>query len=360
MKVLHVCETIKGGIATYLNTFQALCGDTVESRFVVPEAHRDQLAADARTVTFLHPQSRPKAIAALAHAARQEAADFGPDILFFHSTFTLAALALLRLQRVPGRFLYCPHCWARMRSGEAPMKGRLVSIIEGRLAGLSDAVLNIAAHDKALAERLGYRGRQLLVENGLADIAPPAGPSPFGDHPGRISLLFVGRFERQKGLDILLDAFAGARRSNPSLHLHVVGAQVHHGCGPVVAEDSSITFHSWVPASEVATYYANADLMVMPSRWEGLPMVLIEALRAGTPVMLPDTSGLGDLIEDGASGIVVAAPEPALFEAALAALDPARLLAMRPRARARYEARFNPARFREETLAALRTTLGGG
>lgn len=82
-------------------------------------------------------------------------------------------------------------------------------------------------------------------------------------------------------------------------------------------------------------------------------MVLIEALRAGTPVMLSDRSGMGQLIEDGRSGFVLPLSVEH-FAKALGSVDAQRLAAMRPAARALYEGRYGPDRFRRETLAALR------
>lgn len=353
MRVLHVCETIKGGIATYLATFEELLGDRIESRYLVPEDHVDQLPPGLNTIHFARERRGLRALAALGRAAREARAAFAPDILFFHSTFSLAAMAALRLppRSSPGAFVYCPHGWARLRYPDRPRKAALVSMVEGRLAGLSDLVLNISRNDAALARAHGYRGRHVVVENALADLRATPGPSPFVDVPGRINLLFVGRFERQKGLDILLEALPAAVARNPALHLHVVGASVEGGSA-IKAAAAHVTFHDWVVPERIADYYAHAALVVMPSRWEGLPMVLIEALRAATPVMVADTSGLGELIEPGASGYAVP-PSPDAFAQALASLHPEPLSALRPGARARFETRFGAERFRQETLEQL-------
>ncbi|RBP77899.1 glycosyltransferase involved in cell wall biosynthesis [Rhodobacter sp. 140A] len=305
----------------------------------------------------------PKAVWNLARTTCAAVRDFAPDILIFHSTFSLGVMALLRALRVPGVYVYIPHGWARLRYTEAPSKARIVSAVEGRLSDFADLVLNISKNDKALAEAHGYRGRHIVIENALADLTQAPGPAPFKETAGQIDLLFIGRFDRQKGLDILLEAFPAAQARNPALHLHVVGASVLGEGNDTASNHPAITFHFWVPPERIADYYAHADMLVMPSRWEGLPMVLIEALRAGTPVMLSDTSGMGELIDPGAGGAeagIAVPPEATDFEDALAVLTSERLATMRAHARALFETRYGPERFRAETLAALQGALSKG
>ena len=354
MKVLHICETIKGGVATYLNTFSQVCADRTENTFLVPEDHVDQLTTSEKIVCFQHKGRGLKTIWALARVAYSEAVRIRPDVLFFHSTFSLGALALLRARKVPGSYIYCPHAWAQSRYTESPTKARVVSAIEGRLAGLPDMVLNISHNDREMALYHGYRGSHVVVENALPDLPtnPLSLPSPIAVSSGRINLLFVGRFDRQKGLDILLEAFALAQKTNPEIHLHVVGANVQDSADVTAATLTGITFHSWVPADRIADFYRFADMVVMPSRWEGLPMVLIEALRAGTPILLSNASGMAKLIEDGHSGLVVR-PEPAALARTIESLTRESVSAMRPAARQLYESRYSGERFRKETLEAL-------
>lgn len=356
MKVLHICEVIKGGIATYLSNFDTNCRDRVESRFIVPVDQADQLPAEMHILPFNRDARGVKSVWQLAVSARRVAREFKPDIIMFHSTFSLGAMALLRLGRIPGSYVYCPHGWARLRYTESPNKARIVSTVEGQMVGLSDLVLNISKNDKNVAEYHAYRGRHIVVENALSDLVSLQGPSPFPKDPDRIDLLFVGRFERQKGLDILLGAFPSAHARNPALHLHIVGASDQKKSDIQAFSNPNVTFHDWVPPARICDYYAYADLLVMPSRWEGLPMVMIEALRAGTPVMVADTSGLGELIDEKESGFVVS-PNSESFAQSLGAIDRPALEYMRPKARLHFETRFGPERFKTETLRALSDVL---
>lgn len=356
MKVLHVCETIRGGVATYLRMFHHALHDVVDSVFVIPAQHRDDLDPSIAVRSFDHSGRGPASIGRLARVAMREARAFNPDVILFHSTFSLGAMGIMRLRGVPGAYVYCPHAWSRLRFSEQPAKRFLVAAVEGRLAGLSDTVLNISRNDRALASSNGYRGHHVVVENALSDVSSTTGDPPFEISADTINLLFVGRFDRQKGLDILLDALSDARSRNPALRLHVIGAKVQDG--PDIDRDMTrdVTFHSWVPPERLVDFYAHADAVVLPSRWEGLPMVLIESLRAGTPVLLSSRSGMGELIDDRHAGRVLPLSRKSFAEA-LSELDREELAVWRAGARRTYERRYSEARFRTETLAVLEDAI---
>lgn len=355
MKILHVCETIKGGVATWLNMFQSICGDVVENAFVVPEDHASQLAHGSKVETFVRSGRGIGPTIQLGRAAKQFAKDFNPDVIWCQSTYSLGALAYLKLHQVPATYLYCPHAWAQLRYTNAPIKRHLIALAEGKLAGMADLVVNICHNDKRVAENCGYGGKHAVVENAMPDLIGDVTslPSPFSPSEKRINILFVGRFERQKGIDILLDAMAAAVPHNTHLHLHVVGAGVNSN--DEVRRDlaKNVTFHSWVSSEEIPAYYSHAHALIMPSRWEGLPMVLIESLRVGTPVILANVAGMGELLDNGLNGIVLTELSVASFAKTLIGLDSDTLDTMRPAARAQYETRYSAPRFRAEMLRLL-------
>jgi glycosyltransferase involved in cell wall biosynthesis len=343
MKILHVCETINGGIATYLNTFHTICGDWTDNVFVVPSGDANQVIAGATVFPYVRKGRGLRGLLNLIRTSAKVAKQQKPDFIFFHSSFAVFVAPIFRLLRVRGIYVYCPHGWGRLGYAERPIAGRLVSCVEGTLAGVPDVVLNISKNDRDLALRLGYRGDHRVVENALPDTSGTTGESPINLGEERVNLLFVGRFARAKGLDILLEAFESAALNNPALCLHVVGA-VEGGAAGSTFDRRGVTFHGWVPYADIAAYYSNADLVVVPSRWEGLPMALIEGLRAGTPVLVADTSGLGELIEEGVSGLVAPANASGIAEV-LSGVTRRQLSRMRGGARAQYEARYGSERF---------------
>ncbi|MGE3285964.1 MAG: glycosyltransferase [Pseudonocardia sp.] len=131
------------------------------------------------------------------------------------------------------------------------------------------------------------------------------GPRP---RTGEFRLLNVGRLDRQKGQDVLLRALAIARPSLPPTRLTIVGSGPDE---PALRELSRhlglsdiVDFPGYLP--DPATHFGNADCFVLSSRWEGFPLVLLEALRFGLPILAADCDfGPRDLVTDPRIGDLV-------------------------------------------------------
>ncbi len=129
--------------------------------------------------------------------------------------------------------------------------------------------------------------------------------------------LFVGRLERQKGVDILLDAFA---RAHPERgHLWIVGEGSEReslvrraerlGCAPRVHFEGAV--------HDAAPFYWGADGFALASRWEGLPLALLEAQAAGLPVVAAAAGGVAEAVRDGTTGLVVPREDPVALAAGM-------------------------------------------
>jgi glycosyltransferase involved in cell wall biosynthesis len=97
---------------------------------------------------------------------------------------------------------------------------------------------------------------------------------------------------------------------------------------------------------------------VVPSRWEGLPLIIPEALRNGTPVFVANKSDMGALVTSGVTGGVFELDEIALSDC-LRSLNRANLQAMRPAARESYENRYSMGRFVSEMSGHINRLLAG-
>lgn len=155
--------------------------------------------------------------------------------------------------------------------------------------------------------------------------------------PGRV--LFVGRLERMKGVDVLLAAFAevvSGQRAAVSAHLRVVGDGSQKENLQRLAQDlgiaNRVTFVGRIPSDEVCREYAQAEIFAGLSRSEALGNVFLEAQAAGCAVVTTRIGGIVDVIADGSTGLLVPPDNPG---AAAAAIE--RLLAS-PEERARLAA----------------------
>lgn len=118
------------------------------------------------------------------------------------------------------------------------------------------------------------------------------------------AIVFVGRLERQKGVDVLLEAVADL----PNQRLVIIGDGSERKRLKSMADQLGIaaTFEGEVSPTNVTAYLAEGRVFVLPAiEGEGLPNAMLEAMAVGLPVIVTDTGGVADGVMDGESGFVV-------------------------------------------------------
>lgn len=348
MRVLSVCETAMGGVGIYQNYLGQLADRGVELKVLAPEQHRRLLDAGLPVTTFTRKRRGFAALRSMLREFKQLRKSMKPDIYFFHSSFALAALAVLRMGGDKTPAIYCSHGWAAKTLPAKGWKSGLVRLIEGRLSGLADCVVNVSYDERDLAESLAYRGQMVVIENAVPDVASGQEDDAALPEQDVINLLFIGRFDRQKGLDLLLSAFEKACQQRPDLRLTVIGGAVRGDIAPPVVGEN-VTLAGWVKPEEIDRWLAAADAVIVPSRWEGLPLVIPEAYRNGTPVLCSERSGMEKLVIRDVTGDHFPLDATAMTEV-LIGLDHQSLRQMRPAARKIYQDRFSLARWSSEIL----------
>jgi glycosyltransferase involved in cell wall biosynthesis len=182
------------------------------------------------------------------------------------------------------------------------------------------ALCDYCADDLARTLGVQRQGIQVIPNPVIAAGAPaiPPGSRPHGNE--RPVLLAAGRLVHQKGFDVLIRAFAILRRERDA-RLVIAGdgpdldalQRLAHAEG--CADD--VEFSGYV--EDLAEPMRHASAFVLPSRWEGLPGVLIEALATGTPVIATDCpGGSREILESGRWGELVPVDDPAALAAAMA------------------------------------------
>ncbi|AUT02019.1 colanic acid biosynthesis glycosyltransferase WcaL [Nostoc sp. CENA543] len=130
----------------------------------------------------------------------------------------------------------------------------------------------------------------------------------------RKSLLYVGRLAVVKGLPILLESLAISRRSHPDVLLTVVGDGPDRSNLEQMTEklglSNNVKFVGYQSQTEVRQYMQQADIFIMSSFAEGVPVVLMEAMAAGVPVVATQIAGVSELVENGVSGYLVPPGDP--------------------------------------------------
>ncbi|SDR26329.1 glycosyltransferase family 4 protein [Thermostaphylospora chromogena] len=285
-----------------------------------PAATRDAFGfPDARFVPVgisdrPHPLRDARAVMTLRRLAREA------DVLHAHGLRAGALAGLAGLPPARGRARLVVTLHNALTAGGAV--GAVYAVLERIVARTAATVLTVSPD---LAERMSALGAR-HVEAAVVP-APPL-PAPrrgreevrreLGAAPGRPVLLTVARLAQQKGLETLLDAAAGFAAS-PSPPLFAVA-----GDGPLAAglreriEREGLPVRLLGHRDDVADLLAAADAVVVPSRWEGQPLSVQEALRAGRPVVATAVGGVPAMVGD--AGVLVPYGDAAALRAAVARL----------------------------------------
>jgi len=160
-----------------------------------------------------------------------------------------------------------------------------------------------------------------------------------GFAPGDLLIASVARLEPQKNPLGLIDAFARGLAGEPGSHLILAGegSLLEPARGAAARAGVAHRVHFTGLCQEVPELLSACDLFALASDWEGSPVAVIEAMAAGLPVAATAVGGVPELVEDGVTGVLVPAGDPAALGGALAALarDPARRRAFGEAAAAR-------------------------
>ncbi len=123
------------------------------------------------------------------------------------------------------------------------------------------------------------------------------------------AILFVGRIEKTKGPGRLLDCIPFLKKAKYPFHIFFLGEGTYKSylekCVINKHYDEYVSFLGHVPYEKLSYFYNMVDVLVLPSETEGVPMVILEALACGTPVIASKVGGIPDLVLDGINGIVL-------------------------------------------------------
>ena len=211
--------------------------------------------------------------------------------------------------------------------------------------------------------QVGAAARIVTVPHGVVDSATSEIKRTDSGQPLRV--LYVSRLERRKGIDIFLRVAAKVLNDHPTVVFDLVGKDSYEE-DPVdnihsVIRNSypelagRINIHGKVSDSDLVNFFQAADIFFVPSRYESFGIVFVEAMAFSLPVVALGVGGLTDIVENGVTGFLGSADDPAALAAMLNELiaDPKRRLAMGSAARSRYERQFENETVVDATIKAF-------
>lgn len=306
LKVLHIAETVRGGIATYLNELhphQSASYGPGNVHYVIPSDHRSDLVniADDAITTFPRDGRNAAGLFHMLSATMRAVRQFRPDIIHLHSSFAgLVVRPVLWLANRRSRIVYCPHGWAFGRE-TGRLSRDVTKFAELVLSKLTHRIVCISESERTDAMRVGIAAERLvLVHNGISKQRPALDTCAAPWRSEKIKVLFIGRLDRQKGYDLLIKA---ARALGDTLDVRLIGASVvskFHGSDL----PANVSMLGWMDRNQIEAELDQADLVAIPSRWEAFGLVAIEAMRAAKPIIAFRIGALPEIVEDGATGVL--------------------------------------------------------
>jgi glycosyltransferase involved in cell wall biosynthesis len=313
----------------------------------------------------------PAATVAYVALAARAVASLGPrvDVVHAHQLLSPGSAALVAGAALGTPFVVTAHASGSI--GDVASLARQGVLGRARLLALRRRAAAFVAVSAPIREELRRAGvpaaRIRSIPNGVDTERFHPSPEPERRAARRALalppvpvLLYAGRLAPEKGVDVLLDAWAAARRRGALGTLVLVGDGPERRALEHRARDQGIlgAVRFAGPAADVTPWLAAADVFALPSRTEGLSVALLEAMAAGLPVIATDVGGTGEAA--GGAAHLVAAGDAAGLAAAIEGLlgDPPRGAALGEAARRRAVARYGIREVARWHLALYREVLG--
>lgn len=317
LSVLHVAQPTDGGVGRYVAMLASAQAPGFDVTVACPS--EGELAVRLRSsgvpvIEWDATRDRWLGCPQAARQLRSITSRVRPDLIHLHSSMAGLLGRIVMRGRVPTVFQ--PHAW----SFQAVANHASSPIVrwERTATRWVDRVICVSSAEQALGEAAGVEARYSLVPNAV-EVPPLAHASDWDRREAarkRLDLspgswaVCVGRLCRQKGQDLLVDLWPRVQALVPDARLALVGD------GPTadaLPDDPSILKAG--ATRNVMDWYDAADVVVLPSRWEGMALVPLEAMAAGRSVVSSDVGGAREAIPETAGAVVRLGDERALVHA---------------------------------------------
>jgi len=291
------------------------------------------------------------------------------DLIHCHST-KAGLIGRAGLIGCPVKRIYTPHCLLSMNPAEGRVTRRVARELERVLARLSAGLVVVSREEYVHAVELGIPpGKLCLIPNGA--VLPPSDDLKkqraicrhhWGLEEGDVCIGFAGRLTGMKAPDVMLHSFAAFRkRSRVPSRLVMVGngplATSLRGLATELGVSGEVI---WLGAQDARPLMAGFDVLALTSKSEGHPLVVLEAMARGLPIVATAVGGIADTVQFGVNGFIAPPGDAGAIADALEKLARDRMLCARMGEASRAISRqFSADRMVERTLVLYQEIVTG-
>ena len=251
--------------------------------------------------------------------------------------------------------IFTAHGWG-FAEGVSWKRKLLASFAERLVARLSSGIITVSETDRdlALRYRIAQQRNMTVIHNGVSDTSERSHP----DAGDVVHIVMVARFAPPKDQALLLRALVGQEKP---FRLSLVGGGPNQTSVQTLAKELGLSgrVNFLGACGDVSRILAGANVFVLTSNWEGLPISILEAMRAGLPVIATDVGGVREAVIDGETGFLVDRGNLVMLRSRLLQLlgDPELRIKMGEAGRKRYLEHFTAERMLEATLQVYKDVL---
>lgn len=316
-KIVHIAQSA-GGVAEYLYMLlKNWKNDEYENILIVSEDYQTQLERFNPFVKqiYIVPMIRDICFKSDINAVfkvRKILKKENPDIVYLHSSKAGAIGRLALLLDFKTKILYNAHGWY-FNAQISPKKKNLFAMVERIFALKTDKIINISKseYDSALKLKIAPKKKMCVIENGIdfekfkkIDKYRENTRKKYGYGQQDIVIGVVGRLTEQKDPLTMIKAFDLVNKKTKNTKLMYVGSgELEEEVLNIARErkiENNVVITGWV--NNVQEYIPAFDIAVLPSKWEGFGLVLIEYMACDKTIVASNIGGISNIIEDGVNG----------------------------------------------------------
>lgn len=273
--------------------------DYVKDIYIVPMQREIQLKSDLKSIKEI----------------KKVLKKIKPDIVYLHSSKAGALGRIALLFNFKVKILYNAHGWY-FNAQISNKKKKIFALIERILAIKTNKIINISKseYESALKYKIASKKKMCIIENGIdftkfkdSDKYRYETRKKLNIKDNEIVIGVVGRLSEQKDPITMIKAFKEVYEENKNVKMLFVGSGNLEDNIKKFAEDNNILdkviITGWV--DEVEKFIPAFDIAVLPSKWEGFGLVLIEYMACNKPIVASNVGGISNIINDNINGLLV-------------------------------------------------------